>query len=202
MTSDNTRERILVEARIIFQRKGLSGARMQEIADAVGINKAMLHYYFDSKERLFSAVFEEAAAMLFAMINRVLEAEVPLTAKLRTFVDEYLDLLLEHPHIPAFVLGEVHRDPERAQQIATSLRLDRFATQVEGEVRAGRIRPTDPYRLLLDLLSLCVFPFAARPMLQGAFGLNDHAFKEMINRRKAEIPDLLLLSLEPQENRR
>lgn len=199
MANDNTRERILVEARGIFQRKGLSGARMQEIADAVGINKAMLHYYFDSKERLFSAVFEESAAMLFTVLQGVLEADLPLTEKLHVFVSDYLDLLLEHPHIPAFVLGEVHQAPERARHWATTLRFDRFTAQVEGEVRAGRIRAIEAQRLLLDLMSLCVFPFAARPMLQGAFGLTDPAFKEMILRRKTEIPELLLGSLNPQE---
>jgi len=202
MSTDNTRERILVEARVIFQRKGLAGARMQEIADAVGINKAMLHYYFDSKERLFSAIFEEAATKLLTVINRVLEADLPLADKLRTFVHDYLDLLLAHPHIPLFILSETHQNPERAHYLASTVHLNRFTEQIEGEVRVGRIRPTDPQRLLMDLLSLCVFPFAARPMMQGVFGLNDQGFIEMINRRKAEIPQLLLLSLEPQEIRR
>lgn len=170
---------------------------MQEIADAVGINKAMLHYYFDSKERLFSAVFDEAAGMLLAAISRVLEAEMPLGDKLRAFTCEYMDLLMQHPHIPAFVLAEVHHDPERAKRLAEALALDHFAAQVHAEARAGRIRPTEPSRLLVDLLSLCVFPFAARPMLQGALGLDDRAFEEMIARRKTEIPELLLLSLKP-----
>lgn len=192
----------MTEARVIFQRKGLSGARMQEIADAVGINKAMLHYYFESKERLFAAIFEEAATMLFAVINRVLEADLTLADKLQTFVNEYLDVLLAHPHIPVFVLAEAHQNPERAHQLASTLRLERFTAQIEGEVRAGRIRPTDSQRVLLDLLSLCVFPFAARPMMHGLFGLNDEGFKEMINRRKIEIPHLLMLSLEPKEIRR
>lgn len=202
MSHDNTRERILTEAREIFQRKGLAGARMQEIADAVGINKAMLHYYFDSKERLFSAIFEESAAMLLTVIGRVLEADLPLVQKIQTFVNEYLDFLLEHPHIPVFVMAEAHQNPQRAQFLGSTMHFERFATQVEGEVRAGRIRPTDPQRLLLDLLSLCVFPFAAKPMMQGVFGLNDEGFKELIARRKVEIPRLLLLSLEPQESRR
>jgi TetR/AcrR family transcriptional regulator len=54
-----TERKILQAAREVFQRKGLYGARMQEIADAAGINKALLHYYFRNKDKLFDAIFSD-----------------------------------------------------------------------------------------------------------------------------------------------
>src|SRR5262245_51487236 len=52
-----TEERIITAARKVFLSKGLAGARMQDIADEAGINKALLHYYFRSKEKLFDMIF-------------------------------------------------------------------------------------------------------------------------------------------------
>ena len=88
---NNTEERILESARQIFQAKGLQGARMQEIADKAGINKAMLHYYYRSKELLFEAVFEEAANRIFPKIVELLNTDYPLFEKIEYFVD-YFDI--------------------------------------------------------------------------------------------------------------
>jgi len=66
---DNTRDRILMASKNVFQSKGMAGARMQDIADEAGINKALLHYYFSSKEKLFEVIFKEAFAQFFPKIN-------------------------------------------------------------------------------------------------------------------------------------
>ncbi|HNA17232.1 MAG TPA: helix-turn-helix domain-containing protein, partial [Ferruginibacter sp.] len=55
----DTEQKILESARNVFIQKGLAGARMQDIADHAGVNKALLHYYFTSKDKLFNIVFEQ-----------------------------------------------------------------------------------------------------------------------------------------------
>lgn len=196
-SDESTEERIRHAARRVFQRKGLAGARMQEIADDVGINKAMLHYYFESKEKLFEAVFEESATLLFSALERVVHADMPFRRKVELFVDGYVDVLLANPHIPAFVLGEVNRDPARMSRLITRFDPTPFADDVLAEIRAGRIRTVDPRVVLVDLLSLCAFPFAARPLMQGMLALDDDAFRAFALARKQHIPELLFASLAP-----
>ena len=60
----STEQKIREAARKVFQAKGMHGARMQDIADTAGINKALLHYYFRSKDQLFEAIFKEALQQL------------------------------------------------------------------------------------------------------------------------------------------
>ena len=85
-SSENTEAQILKAAREVFIAKGLDGARMQEIADHAGINKALLHYYFRTKEKLFEAVFREVASNLFPAMKQVLSAELGIKEKITFFV--------------------------------------------------------------------------------------------------------------------
>src|SRR6185437_7301913 len=78
-------EKILDAAKKVFVTKGMAGARMQDIADEAGINKALLHYYFRSKEKLFEMIFAEAAEKLFPKINAIFESDVPLFEKIERF---------------------------------------------------------------------------------------------------------------------
>ncbi len=89
-----TERQILEAAKKVFGRKGMDGARMQEIADEAGLNKALLHYYFRNKERLFQEVIREVFSSFFPRIMTVMSLEgMAFEEKIRTFVNEYLDLI-------------------------------------------------------------------------------------------------------------
>ena len=81
-----TEERILAAAKKVFIHKGMYGARMQDIADEAGINKALLHYYFRNKEKLFEVIFKDAAGQLFPTINMIFESDSPLFEKLESIL--------------------------------------------------------------------------------------------------------------------
>ena len=104
-------QRILDAAKKVFMHKGLSGARMQDIADEAGINKAMLHYYFRSKDQLFEMIFKEAASSLFPKVIAIVAEDISLFDKIRKFTREYLDIVIENPYLPLFVLNEINRQP-------------------------------------------------------------------------------------------
>src|SRR5882672_3266473 len=95
--NDTTEEKILAAARKVFTTKGMSGARMQDIADEAGINKALLHYYFKNKQKLFEEIFMEAAGKLFPKINQIFKSDQPLFIKIEQFCDEYITVVLENP---------------------------------------------------------------------------------------------------------
>src|SRR6201991_2963463 len=107
----DTKERILEAARNVFVHKGMFGARMQDIADEAGINKALLHYYFKSKEKLFEEVLREAAIKLFPRINEIFTSDDSLFTKIELFCEEYITVVLENPYLPLFVLNEMNQDP-------------------------------------------------------------------------------------------
>src|SRR5215831_5817845 len=108
-TIDNTEKRILAAAKKVFLTKGMDGARMQDIADAAGINKALLHYYFRSKEKLFEKIFTEAMSGLFPKINSILESEQTVFEKIEMICGEYIDQIQQTPYLPMFILSEAGR---------------------------------------------------------------------------------------------
>src|SRR3954468_10948841 len=107
-----TEEKILEAARKIFLAKGLDGARMQDIADEAGINKAMLHYYFRSKEKLFEKIFTEVAGHFLPRIATILASENSVLEKIDTFCAEYINQVMQTPYVPIFILNEINRQPE------------------------------------------------------------------------------------------
>src|SRR3954464_12326735 len=90
-----TEQRILDAAHAVFVRHGTAGARTQEIAKEAGVNSALLHYYFRTKERLAEAVFQRAAAQLMPAVIRVLGSDAELEQKVEQVVDIELQQLLK-----------------------------------------------------------------------------------------------------------
>jgi AcrR family transcriptional regulator len=168
---------------------------MQEIADKAGINKAMLHYYFRSKELLFEAVFEEAANRLFPKIVELLNIEYPLFEKIEHFVNYYLTFLLENKYMPAFVLNELNQNPERLVKLMSDqgvFKQDKFIEQINNAIRDRIIIPIDPRQLITNIISMCIFPFAGRPILMSLFKLDEKSYYQFIKKRKTEIPKFII----------
>src|SRR5688572_8169650 len=94
-----TEQRILEAARAVFIRRGTAGARMQEIAAEAGVNQALLHYYFRSKDRLSAAVFEQFAARLFPAVIQILGGDSSLEEKIDRVIAAYLENLERNPFL-------------------------------------------------------------------------------------------------------
>ncbi len=203
-----TEERILEAAHRVFVARGTAGARMQEIAREAGVNHALLHYYFRSKERLAETVFRRAAAEFFPPLLALLGADLPLEAKVERIVAHEIDGLTRRPYLPGYLISELSHHPERAELLftlasgstATEARervLRVVDAQLEAEVRAGRMRPVRVEQFVLNLLALCVFPFAARPMVQAVLGLDADGFDGFVVARRDELPTFILAGLRP-----
>ena len=204
----DTEQRILDAAHEVFIRTGTAGARMQEIAREAGVNSALLHYYFRSKDRLAQAVFHRAAAQLMPAVVGVLVSDRSLPDKVRAVVEVEIDRLSRTPYLPGYILSEITHHPERIAQLVSALTgsqpdalgrrlLRTIGDQIDGEVRAGRMRRLSTEQFLVNLLSLCIFPFAARPMISALMGLDDKAFARFIRERREGLPDFFLNALRP-----
>ena len=194
-----TEHRILEVARQAFFTKGYSGARMQDIADAAGINKALLHYYFRSKEKLFMMIFADAASTFIPQMHQILGSNDSLFKKIEVFVAEYLAVLSKNPVIPMFVLNELHKRPgsflKQFYEGKKAPPVKKFYQQVTEEVRNGTLRPIEPVQLMIHLISLCIFPFVAKPLFQVVASLTDTQYKKMIEQRKTEVAAFIINSI-------
>jgi TetR/AcrR family transcriptional regulator len=190
-----TDERIYEAARDVFHERGFDGARMQDIADRAGINKALLHYYYRSKDLLFEKVYQAAAKKLFPNIMVSLRSDDPLPDKVRLFVSGYIDTLRDNPYMPGFILHELNRNPDRIRTFLPKIieqLIGPFLKEIEAEINTGRLPYKDARHFIVSMFSLCVFPFMARPMLQTVLGFDDDGFNQFLIERKDEIPKLLL----------
>ncbi len=199
-TKQTTEQQILEAARIVFIKKGLEGARMQEIANEAGINKALLYYYFRSKEKLFNHIFENALAGIFDVINRSIHQEGDVFVFIETFVDNYLSVLKENPFIPNFIFNEINSHPERLSQFVESIKLNipGFKYMVEKNIAQGKIIAVGPEHLLIDMLGMCIFPYMGRPLLEEVF-FHDHpaGAENFLYERKQHIISFLKTALHP-----
>ncbi len=203
-----TEQRILDAAHVVFVSRGTAGARMQDIAAEAGVNQALLHYYFRSKARLSEAVFRRAAQQLFPRVFAVMASDADLEDKVRRVVQLELDQLSRTPYLPAYILSELAHHAERAPQlISTLIGMNPQAVgpaiatvlrrQIDAHVRAGTMRPISPEQFMVNLISLCIFPFAARPMLMALFGMDQHGFERFIGKRRQELAAFFLGALRP-----
>lgn len=195
----STEEKILDAARKVFVRKGMYGARMQDIADEAGINKALLHYYFKNKEKLFEEIFKEAAMKLFPRINEIFTSDEALFTKIEMFCEEYITVVLENPYLPLFVLNEMNQDPvyfmKKIWGENKGPKPQKFLEQIAAEVKAGRIKNINPLHLLMNLISMTVFPFVAKPLFQLNLNIDDMQFRMVMEQRKKEIPKFIIDSI-------
>ncbi len=107
-TPAETRDRILDAAECAFSEQGLAGARVAGIATEAGVNKAMLYYYFGSKDGLYTAVLERVADSIVRMADSALaESDAPPERRLIDFVEGYRDLLASRPKLIRLVAHEV-----------------------------------------------------------------------------------------------
>jgi TetR/AcrR family transcriptional regulator len=198
-----TDERIYEAARDVFHERGFDGARMQEIANRAGINKALLHYYYRSKDLLFEKVYQAAAKKLMPNIVLTLRSDAPLPSKVEQFVSGYIDTLRVNPYMPGFILHELNRNPDRLKNFLPKMveqLIGPFLKEIASEIASGRLPYKDERHFVVSMFSLCVFPFVARPMLQSVLGFDDQGFDQFLTERKTEIPKMLLIGYNQTEH--
>lgn len=181
-------------ARQVFVQHGLKGARMQAIADKAGINKALLHYYFRTKEALFEKVFIETLQVNAPVLFGILGKPGPLKQKIGEFVEHYIELLKANPYMPLFILNELSQNPENlfgkvGPQL--SMIIGGLELQLKAEAEKGNIRPIHPVDMVSAVMGLCVFPFLAKPLLMPIFKLQESDYLEFLERRKREAPAMI-----------
>ncbi len=195
-----TEKHILEAARKVFVEKGFDGARMQEIADEAGINKALLHYYFRSKDKLFEQIFSEAFHQIRPVFAEAFATDPDIHHFIRVFVSSYIQLLRQMPYLPQFIIQELNRNPQRLVQLIgkQQIPVEDIKAMIEREVSKGRLVAITPQHLMINIMALIIFPFVARPLIQAIFMAGSHdAYEQFLQERQEEIIAFVYRAIQP-----
>ncbi len=198
MVEKKTEEKIIEAAEKVFIEKGLAGARMQEIADEAGINKALLHYYYRSKDKLFEMVFQVALKALAPNLLGSFKGDGDFFTKIERFVFSYLSLVEKNPHIPGFIINELSSNPKRLESMVGLLNFDLqpIFNAIEDEIEKGNIKAIEPKDLVLNIVALCVFPIVAKPMVKGIlYKGSEEEYSAVLEKRKKEVAQFVISAI-------
>lgn len=180
-----TEEKIKIAAERLFMENGFSATRTRDIAEAAGINLALLNYYYRSKENLFNIIVMEKMDMFFNLIVSILNDEtISFEKKIEQLVHRYSDLMIENPQLPLFLMSAIQRNP------------DLFAEKTNikervSDMKNNFIGKENEIQFMMDVFSVIVFPFILRNAFEVAYGLDKDTYDDLMNKRRAYLPGAL-----------
>lgn len=200
-----TEQRIFEAALSVFASKGRDGARMQEIADRAGINRALLHYYFRTKQQLYQAVFAHLFQQYVNSFSESLHLDGTFGENLRHFIDRYIDYVREHQDMARLMMNENLAGgsllgEHLAKAFATKGSPQQKMQQAIREaVETGEIRPVCPRQTMLTIISSCAFCFLIAPTVKVMNPLAATDFDAFIEARKQHVFEVLYHGLALKE---
>jgi TetR/AcrR family transcriptional regulator len=187
-------EKILTAAISVFLRNGKSGTRMQAIADEAGVNKALLHYYFRSKQNLYRAVVKKVVEKFILSLIQNLDMSLNFKGILKNFIFNHIDFIRSNKQVLQFFMGEVWMNStEVMQEFQAAMKIqDKPAfmvlmDRIEKAIKDKEIKEGDPFSLLVNILSLDLFFFLLSPMFLEMAGYNEEKKLLVLNNRAEEV---------------
>jgi len=195
--SSVTEEKIISAAAQVFMEKGRDGARMQEIANLAGINKALLHYYFRSKEKLFSKVISLEIPKIIANIFEAYDDTEDFKEFIKSFISKYIDNIYPRKNLLQFILWV---DDNTKREIATifvenfakrGFKANPLVQKIGKAIETGQIRSIEPSNFAMSVIGMCIFPIIGGPIVEKIFPGTKVNDKKYIEKRKNEIFNLV-----------
>ncbi len=186
---DVTYELIINTAKNLFFKEGKFNATTQEIADAAGVNRTLINYYFRSRNALFDLVFEEGKKEDERRQRMIVMSDLPIREKLELFIDYFLAQAKTYPYREVYMLTQMIKDEfcvyDKKEHI--KYMTQKFYVELEEEMEKGTIQKMPPIQFMLNFISMLIFPVAMRPFLQNNFELDDKEYDKIISERKEVI---------------
>ncbi|MBL7873100.1 MAG: TetR/AcrR family transcriptional regulator [Cyclobacteriaceae bacterium] len=199
MAEITTEERILEAAMKVFTRRGFAATRTEDIAKEAGINRTLLHYYFRDKQTIFNLIFETRFKEFFKGLFLIFEADnISLFDKIRRMVDHEITMLTKHPDLARFIITEVAHNPQLLIEYGTKLGMNprvlkqSFEDLVAREVNDKTIKPIEGRQLLMNIMSLCIYPLVAKPIILTMMNVDERTFSQMMEQRKEEVSEFII----------
>ena len=192
----NTEQKIIKAAEEEFLIKGFDGARTTSIAAKAGVTHAMFHYYFRTKEKIFEKIISRKLELLAKLIiDSISFANLTLEDKLKRIIDSHIDFVSENPQLPGFLVREILNNPERFEilkerfETFAPLIIQNLQKELDNGYKEGKYKKTDARMMLIDIISLNIFPYMAAPLINTIMtGYMDdkESFKELRKKENLE----------------
>ena len=199
---NDTESRILQAAEREFFEKGYAGARTASIAEAAGVTHAMLHYYFRTKDKLFERIVSEKISILGnIIISAIGDEDLTLEDRIRQGIERHFDFIAANRDLPKFIVNEVLIRPDVVEMMKCNIQnivnnlLNSLQHEIDAYAAKGLCRQVNARMLLIDIVSLNVFPFMAAPIVLGAIGDSYNSYDEFLALRKTENVETILNKL-------
>ncbi|RYD93725.1 MAG: TetR/AcrR family transcriptional regulator [Sphingobacteriales bacterium] len=191
VTDIDTEQLIKDTARNIFFAEGRFNATTQEIADAAGVNRTLINYYFRSRDNLFNIVFEDAQKQEHDRTEAIVFSNKPLKEKISESLDLQFEQSKTYPYLEIYMVTQMNQGCVYKDQNAMSRMLDKFYLEIAVEMDKGNIKKMRPEQFLLNFISLSTFPVSMRPLLQEIMGFTKESYEKLLDERKQIIMDIL-----------
>jgi AcrR family transcriptional regulator len=185
-----TEKLIKEKARSLFFQRGFLDATTQEIADEAGVNRALIHYYFRSRDQMLETLLEETLQEKKSSVRKVLMSELPFRQKIASYIDAVVDYGLKYPFLDNFIISEMARRPEKVKLFCTKDKLsssDLIRDGLNKEIKKGGIAPISAEHFMVNLISLCNYPLLAKSVIQTIHGMTDSVYRRFLVERKQII---------------
>jgi TetR/AcrR family transcriptional regulator len=185
-----TETRIKEKAKSLFFQKGLLNATTQEIADEAGVNRALIHYYFRSREQMLEMLLEETLSEKKNRARNILSSDMPFREKIAHYIDAVVDYGLKYPYLENFIISETARRPDLMKEYCSRDRIkssDLIETQLQEEISAKRMAPISAQHFMVNLVAMCNYPMLAKSVIQTIHGMTDSAYRKFLAERKRVI---------------
>ncbi|MBE9601250.1 TetR/AcrR family transcriptional regulator [Pedobacter sp. MC2016-24] len=187
-TRDTGTEQLIKDtAKHLFFAEGKIHATTQEIADAAGVNRTLVNYYFKSRDILFDQVFNEAQESLVTTLDEVMDAPVPFKQKIEHLITVFLKEFGQFPYREVFIITQMNNNNVINAKKARVKRVEALLTEISIEMDKGTIKTMDPRHFLMNLFSLMAYPLVTSPLQKILFNMDDDGYAQLMEQRKQLI---------------
>jgi len=186
---DATYELIVNTAKRLFFKEGKFNATTQEIADAAGVNRTLINYYFRSRDALFELVLQKAIEEEEKRREMIVFSDLPVREKLEQFIDYYFEQAKEYPYREVYMITQMNNEGVYAVKDKKHIKrlTEKFYVELEQEMDKGNIQKMEPIQFILNFISMLIFPVCMRPLLQNTFELENEGYQQILENRKEVI---------------
>lgn len=189
MTQKDTGTEQLIKdtAKRLFFAEGKIHATTQEIADAAGVNRTLVNYYFKSRDALFDQVFNEAQEKIVKILDEVMESDMPFREKIANLITVFLKEAMHFPYREIFIITQMNRNDVIDAKRARVKKVNAFLEEIEKEMDKGNIKKMNPRHFCINLFSLMAYPLVTAPLYKILYDMQDDEYNALMEERKKLI---------------
>lgn len=201
MKEDNMEKQILLAAKELFLLNGYDAVSTTQVAKKAGCNQALVHYYYRTKQNLFKIIFQEEIEKMFKRLIEIPQDDISIEEFISKVIDTQLEFMKENKDVPLFLLGELRNNSEILELLPENYSY--YSNEILGKMRTfikmkqskGELQEVIVEDLLVDILSLNIFPIMTQSFFLKVWGMNPQEQNTFLEKRKEHIKKVILASI-------